>query len=105
MGCRRSQTRKDGVRIMGAQLPAGEFDFRKTEHLMIKCEEYKTKTAVYGVANHKTGVYLGQIKWNNGWRRYCYFAGRDLVFDSGCLDTISAFIKDLMEDRMEARKL
>ena len=61
---------------------------------MIKIAD-KPKTTVWEVQN-KNGEYsLGIIKWNPGWRQYCYFPDNNLVFSKGCLENVCEFIKEL----------
>jgi len=76
-----------------------DLDYRKTEHLEFILLERKPKTNVYDVVAVQGCVHLGVIKWHSGWRRYCFFAASDTIFDASCLGIIRLFIVDLMEDR------
>jgi len=55
------------------------------------------KTKVFSVRNGDIG--LGDISWYAPWRRYVFFPGAALLFDSGCLKEITAFIDRQMRDR------
>lgn len=57
--------------------------------------ESKLKTSVWSCLNNKFGTELGRIKWYVPWRRYSYFPTVQAVYDDGCLDDISDFIKQL----------
>ena len=61
---------------------------------MVKIAE-KPKTTVWEVQNKKGDYSLGIIKWNPGWRQYCYFPDDKLVFSAGCLKDICEFIIEL----------
>lgn len=69
----------------------------KTEFQYIKMVEIakKPKTTVWEVQNKKGEYSLGVIKWNPGWRQYCYFPDNGLVFSAGCLKDIYSFITEL----------
>jgi len=57
------------------------------------------KTQVYNVANKENGSYIGQVKWNSGWRKYCFFPQPNCLFESDCLSDIVKFLNKLMLDR------
>lgn len=57
------------------------------------------KTSVFLIKNEKSDDKLGIIKWNNHWRRYCFYPLGDTCFDNQCLLDIIDFIKQLMEGR------
>ena len=61
--------------------------------------EKKPKTVVYAVVNIKYGNTLGIIKWHPAWRKYCFFAEGNTIYDVGCLDDIKNFIQNLMDKR------
>lgn len=70
----------------------------KTEFQYIKMEKIRDlpKTTVWEVQN-KSGEYsIGIIKWNPGWRQYCFFPDQDTVYSKGCLQNIIEFIESLM---------
>jgi len=48
--------------------------------------------------------YLGDVRWDNGWRQYCWFQEDGGIVGptkmaASCLDDISHFIKQLMDAR------
>lgn len=63
-------------------------------------DQYKKKTKTFEVKNKTNGSYLGQVSWAGGWRKYTFTTPHSsLMFDTGCLDHISSFIKELMGER------
>jgi len=79
----------------------------KFKHLEFKLlEKSKTgKTEIWEFFNHTMGnEYIGQIKWNPGWRQYCSYIAMDnihaqMVFSAGCHYDVYIFIKQLMKAR------
>ena len=69
-------------------------DFVETSDLL------KRKTKTFRVYNVKTGDFLGMIKWNNGWRQYCFYPDEETVWSKGCLEEINDTIKHLMTLRI-----
>jgi len=59
----------------------------------------KLKTKIFKVFNKETLHQLGEIKWYAPWRKYSFFPANHLVFESTCMDDISRFMKQLMEER------
>jgi hypothetical protein len=65
------------------------------------------KTDVYQVYNVGTPIgpihLLGLVAWKSQWRRYSFFPANDKVFDATCLETITVFIRNLMDARRHKR--
>lgn len=59
----------------------------------VKIEE-KPKTSVWSVVNNTGDYPIGIIRWNPGWRQYCFYPETDIVFSVGCLQDICQFIKE-----------
>lgn len=60
----------------------------------------KPKTSVWDVIN-KSGEYsIGVIKWNPGWRQYCFFPEQGMVFSVGCMQDICKFIEEVSHARV-----
>lgn len=59
------------------------------------------KTSIYRIYNHDIPerTYLGEIKWNGAWRKYCFYPAPDTLWDTLCLQSIVDFIDLLMEAR------
>lgn len=57
------------------------------------------KTEIFNILSKSSGYILGQIKWYGKWRQYCFFPSAQCLFNVGCMDDITKFIKILMEDR------
>jgi len=62
-------------------------------------QDDKKKTQTYYVRNIKSQFILGCVKWYGPWRRYCFFTNDNIIFSEGCLNDISNFINQLMEER------
>lgn len=43
-------------------------------------------------------IFLGNIKWNGAWRKYCWYCDEETVFDSKCLKSIADFLDILNGD-------
>ena len=76
------------------------------EYLEFNQLEVRRKTKVFKVRNKKTGDYLGDIDWANGWRRYVFTQRTDfkIQMDAGCEIQIGLFLKALMEQRKWYKK-
>lgn len=57
------------------------------------------KTKVFSVDGKFSGESLGFVKWYGSWRRYVFYPGQMMLFDSGCLTEITTFIDGLMAER------
>lgn len=63
------------------------------------------KTKVYELCNSQNERdYLGEIKYNTKWRKYCFYPIDYTVFDSKCLMDIVKFINTLNEERTKSVK-
>jgi hypothetical protein len=49
------------------------------------------KTKEWGVFG-RDGVFLGDIVWRNGWRRYVFEPASGTYFDSECLEAIASHV-------------
>jgi len=83
--------------------PADTDTFYETDHLIFELIEERPKTQVWSVRNTHSDDFIGDIKWNPAWRKYCFFPQDCLVFDSNCLKTIVVFIDDLMKKHKERK--
>ena len=53
------------------------------------------KTKGFEIRN-KSGDYpIGEIYWYSSWRQYCFYPWEDMIFNSGCLELITEFLKDI----------
>jgi hypothetical protein len=71
---------------------------KQTKFLNFTLLPSKGKTKLIGVGNNSGGK-LAYIKWHPGWRRYAFFPFAMTLFDVACLNEISQFITELMEER------
>lgn len=75
------------------------------DFLTFKLTGYTRKTSKWDVLNKTTGEMLGVIYWYSPWRKYCFHAREDILFDTKCLNQISKFIESEMNHRKELRLL
>ena len=59
------------------------------------------KTSIYKIYNHDIPerTYLGEVRWNGAWRKYCFYPAIDTLWDTSCLKVVVDFIDLLMEAR------
>ena len=71
-----------------------------------KLIEYIGKTEKWIVLNKKSGEPLGIIQWYGAWWQYV-FEPEDvpLVFNNGCLDTISQFLTEMNKKQRSKKNL
>lgn len=74
-----------------------KFDAKR--HLKFNEIKDTGKTKVWEVQNNHQHVEIGVIKWNGGWRKYCYYPYVDTMYDTKCLNRIIEFIEEKMEER------
>jgi len=55
----------------------------------------KPKTSVWHCNSNSGDYIIGIVKWNPGWRQYCFFPENETVFSNGCMQDISNFIVEL----------
>jgi hypothetical protein len=67
----------------------------------IEDESYEGKTKIFDVWNKLTDYYLGQIKWDCGWRQYVFIQRIDveIKMSSSCERQLADFKDKLMEER------
>lgn len=58
------------------------------------------KTKIIGVYTKDKQTTLGKIKWQPGWRKYCFFPSPETLFDADCLLEITNYLYDLMNERL-----
>lgn len=64
------------------------------------------KTKVWVVLNAENNSFLGEVRWNGGWRQYVFVTSADgpCIWNPDCLDQLTAFIRGQMELRADKRK-
>lgn len=58
---------------------------------------FKKKTKTIVISN-KQNIYLGEIVWQTGWKRYVFTPYMTTIYDSQCLKDITEVIDKLMND-------
>ena len=72
-----------------------------SEYIRFELLRKLPKTLHYTVFNISSDDILGWIKWNNGWRQYCFYPLHSTFFSGGCMEYIVDFIQKLMKERIE----
>lgn len=57
------------------------------------------KTDIYQVVTKGGDSLLGQVSWYAPWRCYAFYPNSNCVFEKQCLQDITSFIVDLMNER------
>lgn len=73
--------------------------WRDSKYLSFVLSGAKGKTNVWSVQSRSSGGGLGVIQWYAPWRQYCFFPYQDTLYNTGCMDDISDFIKGEMGKR------
>lgn len=73
---------------------------KKYEYIeMVDVTADSMKTKRFMVMNKAHGDWLGEIKWECGWRQYVFMPSMDTIFSVGCMQDIISFISELQEER------
>jgi hypothetical protein len=74
--------------------------FSKSMYLMFWDETPPNrKTKVICVISMRNSFKLGEISWYGPWRQYCFFPSNGTIFNTGCMQDVITYIKELMEER------
>lgn len=66
----------------------------------IKINLESRKTPIYNLFSREDrNIYLGEIKWCNRWRKYCFYSVSDSIFDEKCLTEIINFLNSLKRNK------
>jgi len=80
----------------------------KTEYKYIQFvklpQNPKKKTEEWNCCSIATGYELAIIEWYGQWKQYVFAPEDNMIFSAGCLDDISHFIKQLMDERKPNHK-
>ena len=61
------------------------------------------KTKIWDIYNSENKSYLGQVRWNGGWRQYVFVPEGECIWNPACLDQLTSFIRGQMEARKKER--
>lgn len=61
------------------------------------------RTETWDVYTVEGNFHLGIVKWYSAWRRYCFFAGQNTLYDPTCLREIAEFAEKATKDHKENR--
>ena len=73
----------------------------KFKHINFSVIKKLKKTEVWECRNNSWNEVLGIIKWYPLWRQYCFFTNSEIIYAESCLNDISKFINQLMQERMK----
>lgn len=76
---------------------------RETEYLVFNEVRTKGTTRSWTVESKRHGDVLGFIQWYGSWRQYVIHA--EAIFNKGCLEDITQFLADAMDDWRERKAL
>lgn len=72
---------------------------------ILEIPQQNKKTNIYHIyVDEDTDVLLGEIKWYNHWRKYCFYARNDIIWDSKCLTELINFLDKLNLEYKNNRK-
>jgi len=57
------------------------------------------------VVNKQNGSVVGGIKWENGWRCYCFHPSFPTIFEHVCLEDIASFLKKNTQEQKDMATL
>ena len=60
------------------------------------------KTKIFKVRSRSSHKWLGFVRWHAPWRQYTFMPYAVTVWNTDCLDTITEFIRGLMDERAVA---
>ena len=61
------------------------------------------KTDIYQVITKDGTSLLGQVSWYAAWRCYAFYPNSNCVFEKTCLQDITDFIVNLMNERKNSK--
>lgn len=70
-----------------------------SKYIDFRLLEEKPRTQVWGIYSKSQDIRLGVVRWWGSWRQYCFFPEDGILYSSGCLSDIIAFIGKLMDER------
>jgi hypothetical protein len=74
-----------------------------TAYMVFRSETVTGKTGRWTIRNVRSGDILGEIRWYGAWRQYTFMPVSGTVFNVGCMEDITRFIKERMQERKEDR--
>lgn len=67
-------------------------------------QENKKTNIYYIYPDSDTDVLLGRIKWYNHWRKYCFYAEDNIIWDTKCLNELIIFLDNLNQEHKNKKK-
>ena len=67
-------------------------------------QENKKTNIYYIYPDSDTDILYGRIKWYNRWRKYCFYAEDNIIWDSKCLTELINFLDKLNKDHKNKKK-
>lgn len=67
-------------------------------------QENKKTNIYYIYPDSDTDILYGKIQWYNHWRKYCFYAEDNIIWDSKCLTELINFLDKLNKDYKNKKK-
>lgn len=81
-----------------------EIVYQGTYFIIVKCKQENKKTNIYYIyPDRDIDILYGRIKWYNHWRKYCFYAEDNIIWDSKCLIELINFLDKLNENYRNKR--
>lgn len=72
---------------------------------ILEVPQENKKTDIYYIyPDSDTDILYGRIKWYNRWRKYCFYAEDNIIWDSKCLTELINFLDKLNKDHKNKKK-
>ncbi len=72
---------------------------------ILEVPQENKKTDIYYIyPDSDTDILYGRIKWYNRWRKYCFYAEDNIIWDSKCLTELINFLDKLNKDYKNKKK-
>ena len=65
----------------------------------IEVDKPDRKTRVVACVNRRSGRLIAYLAWYGPWRQYCLYPEPQTVFNTSCIESITAALKTLTEGR------
>ena len=76
---------------------------KETKWMNITCVHDTGKTKVFNLYSKEGNFLLGQVRWYGPWRQYAFMPEGNTVFEKKCLQDITDFIVELMNERKKPK--
>lgn len=72
--------------------------------IIVEHNKQNMKTNIYDIySNYDCDLFLGSIKWYSRWRKYCFYAHSDIIWDNKCLTNVVDFLNTINKQHKELK--